>query len=337
MKRIYLILSVFSILFISCETDVDVNAQWEEIVVVYGLLDQDQELQFVKVNKAFLGDDAAYIMAQQSDSFNLHYEYPDAIIVSLHELNGQDTAWTRVLRDTILEREEIDDPIFATDNNVVYYLETNQGELNKDREYVLTVENTQTGNFVYSKTELVPPFTFDDFDGTSGSIGNPTPAKLNFHQWNQDQEANTAVSKFEWYDYDDAAIFQFGLRFHYKEDGEDKSIYWRQSEVYEDIEKMFLYGNDFCNFLESNLDADGSSREFISIDIEMTVGSQDLKTYVLVNKPSTSIVQERPQFSNIQNGIGLFSSRYSLLIENIDLSPTTYDYLRDSIPEYNFQ
>ena len=69
----------------------------------------------------------------------------------------------------------------------------------------------------------------------------------------------------------------------------------------------------------------------------MTVGSQDLKTYILVNKPSTSIVQERPQFTNIENGIGLFSSRYSLLIENVGLSPTTYDYLRDSIPEYNFQ
>ena len=81
MKRIYLILSVFSILFISCETDVDVNAEWEEIVVVYGLLDQGQELQFVKVNKAFLGDDAAYIMAQQSDSFNLQILYRSLFII----------------------------------------------------------------------------------------------------------------------------------------------------------------------------------------------------------------------------------------------------------------
>ena len=73
MKRIYLILSIFSILFISCETEVNVNAPWEEVVVVFGLLDQGQELQFVKVNKAFLGDDAAPDMAQRPDSFNFYH------------------------------------------------------------------------------------------------------------------------------------------------------------------------------------------------------------------------------------------------------------------------
>ena len=29
-----------------------------------------------------------------------------------------------------------------------------------------------------------------------------------------------------------------------------------------------------------------------------------------VNAPTTSIVQERPAYSNISNGMGLFSSRY---------------------------
>ena len=39
MKKIYLLVSVFAIIFTSCDTDFDVNAEWEEVTVVYGLLD----------------------------------------------------------------------------------------------------------------------------------------------------------------------------------------------------------------------------------------------------------------------------------------------------------
>ena len=54
MKKIYLILSVFTIVFIACETDFDVNHTWEEVTVVYGLLDagDGKELQQIKISKA---------------------------------------------------------------------------------------------------------------------------------------------------------------------------------------------------------------------------------------------------------------------------------------------
>ena len=59
----------------------------------------------------------------------------------------------------------------------------------------------------------------------------------------------------------------------------------------------------------------------------MTLGTQDLKTYIDVNEPITGIVQERPQFTNINNGIGLFSSRYTREYVNLPLSPESLDYL----------
>ena len=121
MKKIYLILSVFTFVFTSCETDFDVNAEWEETMVVFGLLDKSQEVQFIKINKAFLGEADAYDMASVSDSFTYN---PEDIIVRLHEL-GSDTNWTEILKDTILEK---DDGFFASDNNVIYYLETPPGK-----------------------------------------------------------------------------------------------------------------------------------------------------------------------------------------------------------------
>jgi len=60
----------------------------------------------------------------------------------------------------------------------------------------------------------------------------------------------------------------------------------------------------------------------------MTVGSEDLETYINVNKPITGIVQERPQFTNINNGIGLFSSRFKKIRFDYDLTSSTLDYLK---------
>ena len=42
-------------LFSSCESDLDINSKWEEVTVVFGLLDQSQEKQYIRINKAFLG------------------------------------------------------------------------------------------------------------------------------------------------------------------------------------------------------------------------------------------------------------------------------------------
>ena len=72
MKKIYLILSVFAVVFTSCDTDFDVNADWEEVTVVYGLLDAGigEETQQIKISKAFLGKMDALQMAQYADSIN---------------------------------------------------------------------------------------------------------------------------------------------------------------------------------------------------------------------------------------------------------------------------
>ena len=68
MKKILLLTSV--ILFFSCETEFEINADWQELMVVHGILDQSQGEQFVRINKAFLGEQDALIMASIADSSN---------------------------------------------------------------------------------------------------------------------------------------------------------------------------------------------------------------------------------------------------------------------------
>ena len=62
----------------------------------------------------------------------------------------------------------------------------------------------------------------------------------------------------------------------------------------------------------------------------MTIGTVELKTYIDVNKPFSGIVQERPTYKNINNGIGLFSSRFTYDdIKGIRLTNSTINYLNE--------
>ena len=63
------------------------------------------------------------------------------------------------------------------------------------------------------------------------------------------------------------------------------------------------------------------------IEIIVVAGGDDLNTFIEVNRPSTSIVQEKPEFTNITNGLGIFSSRYSKTPFSRQLSVVTLDSL----------
>ena len=339
MKKIYLILSVFALVFTACETDFEVNAEWEETTVVFSLLDKAKEIQFVKINKAFLGEADALQMAQHSDSSNYN---PNDLSVKLYQseqVSGifDDTISSflmvdnqlyklldsLVLYDTIIEK---DDGLFSTENNIVYYFNSSivDNFLSSNRTYSLVIKNNITGNSVSSTTEIIKGFNF--------SQGIPNSDRLTFYV----DGLGYRFPRFEWSSANspNAEIFQFNLRFHYKENEVEKELLWTQTALGSNANILILSGEDFYHqFLANNLEAldDDVEREFINIDIEMTLGTQDLKTYIAVNEPITGIVQERPQFTNINNGIGLFSSRYTKVYSGLSLNPDSEKYIIEEL------
>ena len=123
--------------------------------------------------------------------------------------------------------------------------------------------------------------------------------------------------------------YELVLRLHFTEYFDDGSILPRyiewdlgdQTSINTDgSESMFkiVSGSSFFEMVNSKLnnyplEQGVLKRTFGSnaIGFILTAGNDDLNTYMQVNEPVTNVVTERPIFTNIENGIGLFGSKYS--------------------------
>ena len=322
MKNIYLILGVFTMLFSACETDFDVNAEWEETTVVFGLLDASDEnqLQKIKISKAFLGNMDAYQMAQYSDSINYSIDELDVKIYKWDFNQIEDSV------ELIAVPTYRDGEIFY-DSIIVYQFDNVNSFLQKGYEYELVVENMNTGNLVTSKSEVLTNFSFDNFNAAQYQFGFVSP------------NGEFSSKTMSWGKPTNGQVYQLDFHFYYSEDGDTMSLVWSQPLADNQDRTTILEGDKFFNFLSNKIPDDSKVRKFLNVELVMTVGSEDLYTYTKVNEPITGIVQQRPQFTNINNGIGLFSSRYThseVLESGGGLSGFTKDYIRDELNR-NFQ
>src|ERR1044071_4880941 len=137
MKKL-LALSVLVFLFSMCSTEIDLLDDWKETAVIYGLLDQTDTIQYVRIEKVFLGPDNAMDMAQQFDSIN----YIQSLDVKIEQIQNGNVINTFTLTpDTVYNKEPGD---FYNPMQVIYSFPTPTG-LATNCSYHLVVNNTSTG------------------------------------------------------------------------------------------------------------------------------------------------------------------------------------------------
>lgn len=319
-KRIFTVLS-FIFIISSCNNDLDVITDWKEISIVYGLLNQSDPVQYIKVNKAFLGEGDAFQMAKQSDSIN----YGSELSVQLEEWkNGSLNKTINLSQDLSIIK---DTGIFSDQPNIIY--KTNES-LSDANEYTLKIINNKTGNIVSATTKLIKDF----------SVEKPkTFSSANFAH-------PTLPFRVEWSSAEYGKAYQLKIRFHFVEEDKmtgirtNKYLDWNSFRVMEsntDVggEKMEInfMGNDFYTFIRSKalngeLSADGSVYRYPGrLDFIFTVGAEEFNTYMEVSKPSTGLLTEKPQYSNLENGVGIFSSRFTKIIPQIPMNTPSIDTL----------
>ena len=323
MKKLFFIVTTLIIIFNSCSTDFEVNAPWEDKTIIFGLLDQSDSVQYVKINKAFLGKDDAYNMAAVSDSFNY-----SNLNVSLQRFRNDELVQTILLEPT----NEIvkDTGIFATDNNLVYKTNT---RIYRNADYKIIVEIPATGKIVYAETTTIDSFKIErPFD-----IQTTSEIPINF--------AQTAPVQIKWKPARNSKLCYITMYFNYYDIVGTDSILQQielslSPNVYTSTdndglsgttpnEVKDLYGEDFYKFVASSLDVPetGTKRLAKSLDFEFYCASDDYYTYYQVNNSTTGLSQDKPLFTNVKNGYGLFTSKYKQTVYAKKLNPESLDSL----------
>jgi hypothetical protein len=324
-KKFGVLFLVLSILFSACSTDFDVIGDWKETIVVYGLLDQSQSKQYIKINKAFLGEGNAFEYAQIKDSA----QFVNSMSVTLKKIrNGNEIASYNLTPDNTIPKNS--GTFYGPDQgNAIYSFNSTGGNtLTQDSQYKLIIRNNETGSEVTSQTSLVNDF---------GPLLSPASGAQYAYIASTTNPNYRFSLRFVTAAY--ARLYQVIIRLHYTDSTSAgnvaKTLDWKLGQKTtekldggEELDFGFK-GEDYMKFIGSSLsDYSGLyNRKAGNVEIIVVSAADELSTYIDVNKPSTGIIQEKPEYTNITNGLGLLSARLYKTSFDKPLSGETKDEL----------
>ena len=325
---VLLISLVLALTFYSCETEIDITAPYKRIPVIYGLLDLNADTQYVMINRTYLGSGNALDYTTIEDS--MLYDNVDARI---YYGNGDNDF---VQLDSIRVTDKEVNGIFYAPTQRVYFVPTSSfpsNIWNATTEFRLAI--TADGEEISAKTKLV--------DVSDQHLNDLLPflslsQPVSFATLTQGQIAYVSSFKFEWRAFKNATKHQTYILFDYVEHRADGNMVPKTlripyassdaSSINQVFNSFSKSGDFFYRFLEDKIDDDSNvlRREFGSLHFVIDAAGTDFSTYLNVGDPVSSVGQDRPRYSNINDGegIGVFSSRSSFSYEKlIKLSGTT--------------
>ncbi len=294
----------------SCKEDIDLIGEFEETAIVYGILDKADSVHMIKVNRAFIGPGNSIEIAGIPDS-----NYFDNVLVTVEErVQGVlQRSWT--LMDTLIDNKD-ENGIFYAPEQLLYYFETPPSSpLLDDAVYRLNID-INNGQFeVTGETGIV-----------SGLLSSMTSQSSRFQfATNPSEFRVTSIGVTSGNSY----LVNTKVRTNYREwtgaNYVDKSFVWNlgERETTPNSSLNFVAaGETFYNLMRSaceNGDPAVDKRTFVSFEVEVTGGAEELFNYILVNQPSSSLAQSKPTYTNLsatndRSVIGIFSSRQTLRI-----------------------
>jgi hypothetical protein len=138
-----------------------------------------------------------------------------------------------------------------------------------------------------------------------------------------------------------AAIYDVQMTINYEESLPtdatqfvDKSLTWviARNLLRDNDDRMGIQfsGEDFYRFIDGALEpAPNQIRRLIDLDVTISAAGDELAQYIRVRQANTGITSSQivPTFSNVENGLGLFSSSAEVSKEAIRITPASLDSL----------
>lgn len=298
----------FVALFFSCSTDIDLYADYKQVPIIYGLLDATSDTNFVKITRAFYVEGDSYQLAVNPDSSN----YPGKLDARIIEYCNGDSVREIVL-DTITIHNKEQGIFYAPDQKLYYTTEPlNWNGVNDRYSYQLKVvlpERTLT-----TKTEMVGNNNFDI-----------QSLAVNFSK----EYFGMVPRRFLFYPAFNATFYDVSMKFTFLEqrtpdddsvprsmswkvgtfmgnymDGESYTFFYRPESFYEKLEE----------FIGGDTNVVGLKRYIDDYPVEVTIaaGGEKLRQYIYENDPSNGFVGGDNEFTLIDDGYGVFSSRMTI-------------------------
>lgn len=297
--------------FFSCETKVDLVAEGEESPIVFGFIDSETDTQFVKITKSFITDGNAFEGAL--DPTLSEYVDLEAYIV---EYDDGDSVAAYLLKEKLVTNK--DSGVFYYPTQTVYYTDEIVFEDANDPSYdnEFKIEFHGSGKDVSSSTAIIGPFESDITQDIE---------EVSFVQFFDPTGSNYLDKTMKIRQSENAKRYEFTFRFHYLEkynDGseEEKYMDFAYAPIIADdlsgnaVYSFKLNGEEFFLGVQSKLIAQNNEenvarRVIGKITYIFDYAGADLNTYIELNKPATSFNSEQNPYTNIQNGVGVWSAR----------------------------
>ena len=339
---------LLSLFIYSCEQDFSLNAPHRDVTFVYGILDAQDSVHYMKIYKGLQTEGNPSEVVQ--DWTKLYYF--DTISVTFIELKEGENTGRVITLDTTTSVPRLEG-VFGYPTQLLYYTTE---RLDPAATYKLKIVHRETGREIEAVTPILAPIVIN-------SPHVPENVGLNLIG----RKGNiifTHVPNAKGYE-----IFQY---FHYFEVSKATGFVVKEGYVKRDITNGVFLTESNVHFNQINQEYNPSSiydaiaselkpdptvdrymRKHAPIVFEVWGGSQSLYNYLLVNKPTSGIVQDRLQYTNIvapddsayATAWGIFASRnkasrgYKIsnasedsLVVGSKTSHLGFKYLRDYVP-----
>lgn len=328
-KSFYYLIFILLFVVTSCSEEIIIKGDQQKTAIVFGLLDQNDSIHYIKINKAFNGSNSnALETALIPDS-----SYFNSVDATIQEINNGIVTREWKLRDTLVSNKE--EGVFFYPEQKIYYFKTTKNDpliAQEGYSYALHAD-INNGEFeINGSTELI----------RNASIGNPsgtgnyyTFASNNISKYGY---SNTSISIKN----GSSTLINTKLDIHIKEfDGNTstiKTIPWNITDLEVETNKtnsVSANGQLFYELIKSNCSSNSSitKRQLSSIDITVTYASSVLQNYILLSQPSSSISQTKPDYTNlsVSNNMrvkGIFTSRLVIKTSKPDWEQFGSNYFR---------
>lgn len=303
-------------LLLGCEEDIDLVSDSAFTPVVYCMLNPEDSVHYLRIGRT-------YIFEGNANSYKPVYDsliYPEEFSAYLTEKGNQGLG-----KEIVFESSELfkkDSGFFDFGPCQVYQIKS---KIVSGREYSLFVHSEHPARLIAAKIKIIKPIRIIEPVHYPGKTVTLLPDQSLELQW-----AVKATS----------LVCQGFLRIKYLEGNKDfqmlKEISYQLPPVKvsngSEQASTFLNGQKFMNYLKSMLPAISSNnaRKLVGFDFEMWAGGPELALFYSSNNEEDSPIGSISDYSNIDGGAGLFSSRVHAVSKNNEFSDLTQNYLAES-------